>query len=102
MTAAFCGAPRGFHINSILVSFLMYTEILFHVWFGWLIWDEVLTMASCFGGACIIAGSIQLMVCQPKTKDHVSTHRLRNTNPVEGDTAADAPLVLSSHAGSKA
>ena len=74
------------HINSILVSFLMYTEILFHVWFGWFIWDEVLTTASCFGGLCIIAGSLQLMVCQPKNKEHVSTHQLRNTEPADDDT----------------
>lgn len=88
------------HINSILVSFLMYTEILFHVWFGWMLWDEVLTMASCFGGACIIVGSIQLMVCQPKDKGHVSTHRVRQAEPTDG--APDAVFVISSHAGSKA
>lgn len=61
------------HVNSLVVSFLMYSEILFHVIFGWLFWDEIMAAASWFGGALIIAGSIMLMVFKPKGM-HKDTH----------------------------
>ena len=54
------------HVNSLVVSFLMYSEILFHVIFGWAFWDEIMAPASWLGGALIVAGSIMLMVFKPK------------------------------------
>ena len=54
------------HVNSLVVSFLMYSEILFHVLFGWMFWNEVLSLFSWIGGAFIVAGSIMLMVFRPK------------------------------------
>ena len=44
----------------------MYSEILFHVIFGWAFWDEIMAPASWLGGALIVAGSIMLMVFKPK------------------------------------
>ena len=54
------------HANSLIVSFLMYSEILFHVLFGWYFWNEVMSPYSWFGGALIIAGSVMLLVFKPK------------------------------------
>ncbi len=54
------------HVNSVIVSFLMYSEILFHVIFGWAFWNEIMAPASWLGGAMIVAGSIMLMVFKPK------------------------------------
>lgn len=61
------------HVNSLVVSFLMYSEILFHVLFGWMFWDEVLPLSSWAGGAFIAAGSIMLLVFKPRGI-HEDTH----------------------------
>lgn len=65
------------HVNSLVVSFLMYSEILFHVIFGWAFWDEIMAPASWLGGALIVAGSIMLMVFKPKRIDQDTHHRSR-------------------------
>lgn len=62
------------HVNSLIVSFLMYSEILFHVLFGWYFWDEILTWASWLGGTLIVLGSIMLMVFKPKRIDNDTHH----------------------------
>lgn len=62
------------HVNSLIVSFLMYSEILFHVLFGWYFWDEILTWASWLGGTLIVLGSIMLMVFKPKSIDNDTHH----------------------------
>ena len=62
------------HVNSLIVSFLMYSEILFHVLFGWYFWDEILTWTSWFGGTLIVLGSIMLMVFKPKSIDNDTHH----------------------------
>ena len=61
------------HVNSVVVSFLMYSEILFHILFGWAFWDEIMPPASWAGGMMIVAGSIMLMVFKPKGM-HQDTH----------------------------
>lgn len=53
------------HMNSLVVSFLMYSEILFHTLFGWYFWDEVLPWTSWAGGVLIVIGSIMLLVFKP-------------------------------------
>lgn len=65
------------HVNSLVVSFLMYSEILFHVIFGWAFWDEIMAPASWLGSALIVAGSIMLMVFKPKGIDQDTHHRSR-------------------------
>ncbi len=65
------------HVNSLVVSFLMYSEILFHVIFGWAFWDEIMAPASWLGGVLIVAGSIMLMVFKPKGIDQDTHHRSR-------------------------
>ena len=65
------------HVNSLVVSFLMYSEILFHVIFGWAFWDEIMAPASWLGGALIVTGSIMLMVFKPKGIDQDTHHRSR-------------------------
>lgn len=49
------------YVHSIVVSFVMYTGILFHVLAGWLFWGEVLTACSWIGGALIVGGSALLL-----------------------------------------
>ena len=49
------------HVHSIIISFVMYTAILFHILAGWLFWGEVLTLCSWVGGALIVAGSALLL-----------------------------------------
>ena len=63
------------HVNSVIVSFLMYSEILFHVIFGWAFWNEIMAPASWIGGAMIVAGSIMLMVFKPKGLQQDTHHR---------------------------
>ena len=63
------------HVNSVIVSFLMYSEILFHILYGWLFWDERMTFWSWTGGSLIVAGSIMLMVFQPKGMARDTHHR---------------------------
>ena len=63
------------HVNSVIVSFLMYSEILFHVIFGWAFWNEIMAPASWLGGAMIVAGSIMLMVFKPKGLQQDTHHR---------------------------
>lgn len=62
------------HANSIIVSFLMYSEILFHALFGWLFWEEIMTPASWAGGALIVLGSILLMVFKKRPIESRDTH----------------------------
>ena len=63
------------HANSLIVSFLMYSEILFHALFGWYFWNEVMSPCSWFGGALIIAGSVMLLVFKPKGMEQLNdTH----------------------------
>lgn len=57
------------HIHSVLVSFIMYTGVLFHVLCGWLFWNEMLTAWSWAGGALIIAGSAMLLLSGKKEKE---------------------------------
>lgn len=45
------------YIPPLLVSFVQYTAILFHIIVGYLFWNEVLTIYSWIGGALIVAGS---------------------------------------------
>lgn len=45
----------------ILVSFVQYTGILFHIIVGYLFWNEILTPYSWVGGALIVAGSAALL-----------------------------------------
>lgn len=49
------------HVHSVIISFVMYTAILFHILAGWLFWDEVLTVYSWIGGAMIVVGSALLL-----------------------------------------
>ena len=63
------------HVNSVIVSFLMYSEILFHVIFGWAFWNEIMAPTSWLGGAMIVAGSIMLMVFKPKGLQQDTHHR---------------------------
>lgn len=49
------------HVHSVIISFVMYTAILFHILAGWLFWDEVLTVYSWIGGAMIVGGSALLL-----------------------------------------
>lgn len=50
------------HVHSLIVSFAMYTGVLFHVFCGWLFWGELLTIWSWIGGALIIVGSGALLL----------------------------------------
>lgn len=50
------------HMNSVLVSFLMYLEIPLHIGMGWLLWGEVLPPSSLIGGLCIVAGTMLLTI----------------------------------------
>lgn len=50
------------HVHSLIVSFAMYTGVLFHVFCGWLFWGEILTIWSWIGGAMIIVGSGALLL----------------------------------------
>lgn len=63
------------HVNSIIVSFLMYSEILFHIIYGRIFWDERMTVWSSMGGLLIVAGSIMLMVYKPKGMARDTHHR---------------------------
>lgn len=49
------------YISPLLVSFLQYTAILFHIIVGWMFWGEVLTIYSWIGGAFIVLGSGMLL-----------------------------------------
>lgn len=49
------------HIHPMIVTFVMYTGVLFHIVAGWALWGEVLTPASWIGGALIVAGSGMLL-----------------------------------------
>lgn len=49
------------NVNSVVVSFAMYTGILFHVIAGWLFWGEILTLSSWIGGTLIVGGSLMLL-----------------------------------------
>ena len=49
------------HVHSVIISFVMYTAILFHILAGWLFWGEVLTVWSWIGGAAIVGGSALLL-----------------------------------------
>lgn len=49
------------HVHSLIISFVMYTAILFHILAGWLFWGEVLTVYSWAGGAAIVGGSALLL-----------------------------------------
>ena len=62
------------HVNSIVVSFLMYSEILFHVLFGWAFWGEIMPTASWIGGALIVAGSVMLMLLKPRNGENDTHH----------------------------
>lgn len=55
------------HAHSLVVSFTMYTGVLFHVWFGWALWNETLTLYSELGGFLILAGSAFLLLAKQKT-----------------------------------
>lgn len=50
------------HAHSLIISFVMYTAILFHILAGWLFWGEVLTLSSWAGGAAIVGGSALLLL----------------------------------------
>lgn len=92
------------HVNSLVVSFLMYSEILFHVIFGWAFWDEIMAPASWFGGALIVAGSIMLMVFKPKGIDHDTHHhslRGRVAMPVADKEKAAGKITGSFSAASE-
>ena len=73
------------HVNSLVVSFLMYSEILFHVLFGWAFWDEMMAPASWLGGALIVAGSIMLMVFKPKGIDKDTHHYGKRRRVIQDD-----------------
>ena len=49
------------HIHPMIVTFVMYTGILFHILAGWLLWGEELTLSSWVGGILIVAGSAMLL-----------------------------------------
>jgi drug/metabolite transporter (DMT)-like permease len=49
------------HVHPIIISFVMYTGILFHILAGWIIWGETLTAYSWIGGAAIVGGSAWLL-----------------------------------------
>lgn len=68
------------HANSLIVSFLMYSEILFHALFGWFFWNEVLSSWSWFGGAMIVIGSVMLLVFKPKGLEQAADthHEIRD------------------------
>lgn len=68
------------HVNSVVVSFLMYSEILFHILFGWAFWDEIMATTSWIGGMMIVAGSIMLMVFKPKGIQEDTHHTIRETS----------------------
>lgn len=67
------------HVNSVVVSFLMYSEILFHALFGWIFWDEVLTVWSWIGGLMIVAGSIMLLVFKPRGNTADTHHHVHQS-----------------------
>lgn len=49
------------HIPPVIVTFAMYTGLLFHILAGWLLWGEELTVFSWTGGAVIVLGSAMLL-----------------------------------------
>lgn len=49
------------HIPPVIVTFAMYTGLLFHIFAGWALWGEKLTAFSWIGGAVIVAGSAMLL-----------------------------------------
>lgn len=49
------------HIPPVIVTFAMYTGILFHILAGWLLWGEELTAFSWIGGTVIVFGSAMLL-----------------------------------------
>ena len=49
------------HIPPVIVTFAMYTGILFHILAGWFLWGERLTLFSWTGGAVIVFGSAMLL-----------------------------------------
>lgn len=49
------------HIPPVIVTFAMYTGLLFHILAGWALWGEKLTAFSWIGGAVIVAGSAMLL-----------------------------------------
>lgn len=53
------------HIHSVIVSFIMFSQILFHILMGWIFWDEVMTVWSWIGGVSIVAGSMLLLLLKP-------------------------------------
>jgi drug/metabolite transporter (DMT)-like permease len=59
------------HTHSLVVSFTMYTGVLFHVWFGWILWDETLTLYSEIGGVLILAGSAFLLLLKQKVSSRI-------------------------------
>ena len=59
--AQVCFTWGATHIHPMIVTFVMYTGVLFHIVAGWALWGEVLTMASWIGGALIVAGSGMLL-----------------------------------------
>ncbi len=50
------------HIHSIIVSFIMFSQILFHIIMGRIFWGETMTLWSWIGGAFIVAGSMALLM----------------------------------------
>lgn len=49
------------HIPPVIVTFAMYTGLLFHILAGWALWGEKLTIYSWIGGAVIVLGSVMLL-----------------------------------------
>ncbi len=49
------------HIPPVIVTFAMYTGLLFHILAGWILWGEKLTLYSWIGGAIIVFGSAMLL-----------------------------------------
>ena len=49
------------HIPPVIVTFAMYTGILFHILAGWFLWGERLTLFFLTGGAVIVFGSAMLL-----------------------------------------
>lgn len=49
------------HIPPVIVTFAMYTGLLFHILAGWALWGEKLTVYSWIGGAVIVLGSVMLL-----------------------------------------
>lgn len=76
------------HVNSIIVSFLMYSEILFHALYGWYVWNEIMPAASWIGGALIVLGSIMLLVFKPKTASDTHHKVSHPDRIIDGNTAA--------------